>query len=126
MSFLYVGLGGACGCALRYAVSLWLGREVGKFPVETLFVNVTSSFIIGILAALALLKGGWFNNESRTLLMSGFCGGYSTLATLGLQTLVLMKMNSWWLAGLNIVANVIISMGALCAGYFLVCKFLHS
>ncbi len=52
--FLFVGMGGAVGAMLRYAISLIPYK--GKFPLLTLFINVTGALVIGIIAGLSTRK----------------------------------------------------------------------
>ena len=53
MSVLYVALGGAIGAAARYLAGLWIAAYLGAgFPWGTFFVNVTGSFLIGIVLVL--------------------------------------------------------------------------
>ena len=52
--FLFVGMGGAVGAMLRYVISLIPYK--GKFPLLTLFINVTGALVIGIIAGLSARK----------------------------------------------------------------------
>ena len=52
--YLWIGLGSALGGMLRYGLAEWVTRLVGKeFPLGTLLVNVSGSFLIGVFAAVA-------------------------------------------------------------------------
>ncbi len=118
--YLYVSLGGAAGSALRYGVDAWFGKSfTTSFPLGTLAVNVSSCFLMGIFAALAFTRGGWMGNEGRFLLMVGFCGGYSTLSALGLQSVSLFKLHQYGYAFLNMVGTPILCTLVLWAAYAL-------
>ncbi|HEY1771096.1 MAG TPA: CrcB family protein [Chthoniobacterales bacterium] len=53
LSYLYVSLGGALGSAARFWISGLIAERYGEtFPLGTLLVNVSGSFVIGIFAAL--------------------------------------------------------------------------
>jgi len=123
IAYLWVALGGALGSVGRF----WLGglmtsRFGETFPLGTLFVNVTGSFLIGIFAALTLPEGR-MDSQSRTfatqLLMTGICGGYTTFSSFSLQTLNLLRDREWLYAGSNIVLSVVLCMVAVWLGYLL-------
>jgi len=122
MSYLWVGLGGAVGSMLRY----WLGGLISAtkmgafFPLGTLVINITGSFVIGILAAMTSAEGR-FNPHWRSLvvqlLMYGLCGGYTTFSSFSLQTLNLARDGEWLYAGLNIILSVILCLAGVWLGF---------
>ena len=125
MAFLgqlaWVAVGAAAGGALRYFVSGFVGRRVGEaFPWGTLVVNVSGSFVIGILGALTASEGK-MTPQSRTfarqLLITGVCGGYTTFSSFSLQTLDLLRDRQWFYAGGNVVLSVVLCMIAVWLGY---------
>jgi len=118
--YLYVSMGGAVGSALRYGVDAWFGKTfTTSFPLGTLAVNVTSCFLMGFFAALAFTRDGWMSDEGRFLLMAGFCGGYSTLSALGLQTVSLVKVHQYGYALLNVLGTPALCTLVLWAAYCL-------
>src|SRR6185295_16185143 len=82
------------------------------FPLGTLVVNVTGCFAIGVLAAIAGPSLGriWLRPEWRDFLMIGFCGGYTTFSSFGLQTLNLVRDEEWMLAALNVAASNLLGL----------------
>ncbi len=53
MNYLIIGTGGFLGAIVRYAVGLWIGQRWGRtFPLGTLVINVSGSFLIGLLMPL--------------------------------------------------------------------------
>ena len=75
--FVFVGLGGAVGAMLRYAVSLLPYR--GTFPVLTLVTNILGALAIGLIAGAAARRQA---PEGLILfLKSGVCGGFTTFST---------------------------------------------
>lgn len=115
MSYLWVGLGGALGSMLRF----WIGGLIGsthlaeKFPLGTLVINITGSFVIGIFASMTGPEGR-FDPHWRTfavqLVMVGVCGGYTTFSSFSLQTLNLARDGQWLYAGLNVGLSVALCM----------------
>ncbi|GAB4091216.1 fluoride efflux transporter FluC [Flaviaesturariibacter terrae] len=79
--YLWVGFGGAAGSILRFALQRWL--NAGRFPIGTLGVNLAGCLLIGLL--WGLLERGQLSNDGRALLMSGFCGGFTTLSAFSLE-----------------------------------------
>lgn len=78
MTPLWVALGAAVGAPLRW----WLGQRLDRpeLPVGTLAVNVAGSFVLGLLAGLAV--GG----DVLALVGTGFCGGLTTYSSFAVQT----------------------------------------
>ena len=90
MSVLYVALGGAIGAAARYLAGLWIAAHLGAaFRWGTFFVNVTGSFLIGIV--LVLVEGGTLPAEARLFLAVGILGGYITFSSFSYETLQLLN-----------------------------------
>src|SRR4029077_15959419 len=91
ISYIWVCCGGAIGSALRFWVSGLIAHRMGEtFPLGTLVVNVSGSFVIGVLAAISIPEGRWMlSPAAREFLMIGICGGYTTFSSFSLQTLTL-------------------------------------
>ncbi|HEX3431862.1 MAG TPA: fluoride efflux transporter CrcB [Rhizomicrobium sp.] len=106
--YLLLALSGALGTLARYWLSGLVANAFGQtFPWDTIFVNVTGSFVIGFVATIIgpegrILVGG----STRQLVMIGFCGGYTTFSAFSLQTLNLMNDGEWLYAGGNVAASV--------------------
>ena len=121
LAYLWVAIGGALGSMARYGIGGLVSEKFGgTFPWGTLAVNVTGSFIIGILGALTAASGK-MTPQSRVLatqlLITGVCGGYTTFSSFSLQTLTLLRDGEWLYAGGNILLSVILCMIAVWLGY---------
>lgn len=93
-TLLIVGSGGFIGSALRYLVQIYAEKLMSStFPLGTFLVNVTGSFIIGMIYALAE-KGNLMSPEWRIFLAVGICGGFTTFSTFTMDNLMLLKDNS--------------------------------
>lgn len=89
MSVLLVATGGAIGAAARYLAGLWIVARLGAgFPWGTFFVNITGSFLIGIV--LVLVERGVFPPGARLFLAVGVLGGYTTFSSFSYETLQLL------------------------------------
>jgi len=120
-TYLWIALGGALGSVGRYWLSgLVAARTGGVFPWGTLVVNVTGSFVIGLVAALTEPGGRrYLNPAGREFFIYGLCGGYTTFSSFSLQTLELIREGDMARAGANMVGSVILCMVAVWLGYLL-------
>jgi CrcB protein len=110
--------GGAIGTVSRYAVSGLTHRYVdGTFPVGTLMVNVLGSLVIGVL------WGTWetanISSNMRTFIFIGILGGFTTFSSYSLETLNLFREGEAKMAVVNILANNILGISMVFAGFFL-------
>jgi fluoride exporter len=120
-TMLFLAAGGALGTVARYGLNGVVSSRVATFPLGTMVVNIAGCFAIGFIAAIsdpsfgrAWLKTGW-----RDFLMVGFCGGFTTFSSYGLQTLNLAGDNEWLFAGLNVIGSNIIGLVAVYLGWVL-------
>jgi CrcB protein len=115
-----VGCGAALGALLRLVVAAGIAPALG-LPVwaGTGFVNVAGCFVIGLIAVLSG-PGGRLGlaPAGRQLILSGFCGGFTTFSAMSLETLVLSGRNPA-AAGGYLAASILLSLAAAWAGYAL-------
>lgn len=86
----YVGLGGCIGSVCRYLVGLALAPISILFPVSTLLINFSGSFLIGIISELSL-QTTLLHPDLTLLLTTGICGGFTTFSTFSLETSRLLE-----------------------------------
>jgi len=116
MNFLTIGIGGFLGAITRYGVALWIGRQWGRsFPLGTFVINVSGSFLIGLLMSL-FTERLMVNPQWRLLFVVGFLGAYTTFSTFEYETGTLLRDGEWLIATLNIVLSVIVGFAALKLG----------
>ena len=108
LTYFWIMIGGALGTGARFWASGLVAERFGEvFPLGTLVVNVTGSFIIGFFAALTDPDGPFLvGPRVRQFVMIGLCGGYTTFSSFSLQTLDLAQTGDWLKAGLNIFLSV--------------------
>ena len=125
LAYLYVALGGALGSILRF----WLNNIVidktgSTFPWGILIINVTGSFLIGVLAAFTDPDGRVLAPVGfRQFMMVGICGGYTTFSSFSLETLRQLQDGDWLRAGANVVLSVVLCLVAVWLGYLLGAMF---
>ena len=125
--YTLIALGGALGSVGRFWLNGVVSNQLGPgFPWGTLLINVTGSFLIGIIAAVASPEGR-MDSQSRIFatqfLMIGVCGGYTTFSSFSLQTLNLLRDRQWLYAGGNVLLSVVLCMIAVWLGYLLGATF---
>jgi fluoride exporter len=114
--YLLVGIAGGIGTLCRYGVD-WLHFPRPLFA--TLFINLSGSFLIGWLQALSEPESRFYlGPNARLVLMTGFCGGYTTFSTFSLLSFYSMQRAIWSDAVLNIVTSHLLGLTAVFAGYF--------
>ena len=88
---LWIGLAGALGTLLRYAVGLWARDALGTtFPYGTLIVNGVGCFLIALVSQLAL-STTLISPTLRLTLTTGFMGGLTTYSSFNYETTNLLR-----------------------------------
>jgi CrcB protein len=115
----YVALGSAVGGMVRYLLGGWVQEKAGtSFPLQTLLINVSGSFLLGLIQRYAL-EGTALSPEVRTLLTIGFCGGYTTFSTFSFETARMLEDGDWRRAALYMGLSVVLSVSAAIFGVML-------
>ena len=116
MTLFFLAVGGAFGAVSRYLVQGWVQDFTGgRFPWGTFAVNITGSFMLGLVFALAMDRSV-LSPEVRVPLMVGFIGSYTTFSTLMLESWVLVEEGDVLRMLANLAGSVIIGMIAVVAG----------
>ncbi len=118
MNWALVFLGGGLGSLLRYSLGIAIyPYNKSGFPYATFLANIISCFIAGIL--FQYFNKASSNEYGKLLLITGFCGGFSTFSTLSLETLVLFEKNQTGLATAYIFLSIALGLLSVWLGVLL-------
>lgn len=113
---LFIGAGGFLGAIARYVidgrVTAWTG---GALPWGTFAVNMTGSFVLGVLFALTVERAA-LPADLRGPLLIGFLGSYTTFSTFALESWRMVEDGAWLYATVNLAGSVLIGVAAVVAG----------
>jgi CrcB protein len=112
-NFLIAGFGGFLGTLLRYAVTLLI--KPGTFPAATFLINVTGSFILGLVIGYTL-KFSPAESNLRLFLATGFCGGFTTFSTFSYENVSLLKSGHYSYFFLYVAGSLVIGIFATWLG----------
>jgi fluoride exporter len=113
----YIALGSALGGVLRYLLGGAIQRAAGPgFPVGTMIVNLSGSFLLGFLLRYATHPPS-LAPEVRAFLTVGLCGGYTTFSTFSAETVTLMQDGQWAKAMTYALGSVALALAATAAGF---------
>lgn len=117
-TLLAVGLGALLGAPARYLLDRTVSARIeSELPWGTLAINVTGSFLLGLLTGLAarhVLPG-----VGLALFGVGFCGAYTTFSTFAFETVELVEEGRFAEAAVNLFGSVGVGLGAAAAGLLL-------
>lgn len=117
---LIAGAGGFVGTCGRFLIGKWSGAMFhGSFPMGTFLVNVIGCFIIGLLFGL-LERAHVMTAGENALLITGFCGGFTTFSSFADDMWVLGNKGDWSTFVLYLAASVICGVLLVWAGRALI------
>ncbi len=115
---MFIAVGGAFGAMMRFLSQATVYELVGKtFPYGTLFVNVTGSFLMGLLSIFLVEKFN-LSAEWHLAILIGVLGSFTTFSTFSIETLVLFEQGDMFKAMTNILLSVVLCVAAVWAGAF--------
>ncbi|HFC00446.1 MAG TPA: fluoride efflux transporter CrcB [Phaeodactylibacter sp.] len=90
MNFLLVFIGGGLGSISRFGISVLLKNHGYTLPLATFFANAISCIVLGVLVGWTI-KSGQASDIQKYMLITGFCGGFSTFSTFSNETFQLFQ-----------------------------------
>lgn len=119
-TILLVGSGGFIGSVLRYLIQYYMEKSLtSTFPWGTLIANITGSFVIGMVFALAE-KGNLMSAEWRIFLAVGICGGFTTFSAFAYNNFSMINEKAWSSLFINIGGNLFLGILAVYLGVILI------
>ncbi|NTW04906.1 MAG: fluoride efflux transporter CrcB [Peptococcaceae bacterium] len=104
-NFVLVGIGGFFGAIARYLIGLFFaGINFGRFPLGTFVINITGSFLLGLIALNPFFMDK-LSEKSIIFMGVGFLGAYTTFSTLEFETLILLEKRQFYLAVFYVSAS---------------------
>jgi len=114
--FVLLLVAGSLGAGSRYVVDTLVQRVwMRTFPLGILLVNVTGSFLLGLLTGAALA----LDDSLVTVVGVGFLGAYTTFSTVSVETMLFAERGRWRLALGNVVGTLLAAVAAAGAGLLL-------
>ena len=111
-----VGAGGFLGSIARFWLGSYIGSRMGmRFPYGTVVVNISGSFLIGLIVTILAQKAHWSANWSY-MIPIGFIGAYTTFSTFELETLRSFQEGEVLFVFLNVILSVVLGFVAVWLG----------
>ncbi len=115
-AYVLVGIGGLLGANARYLVSVWAAGRFGTaFPYGTMLINVSGSFLLGLLLREVARQFG-DDPDTRLLAGTGFLGAYTTFSTFTYESVALLRQGSYGAAARNVAGNTLLSFAGAALG----------
>ncbi len=116
LKYVMVGIGGCLGSILRFWLGSYIGSKMGtRFPYGTFVINITGSFLIGLVFAL-LTARTFLSPNWRYLIPIGFIGGYTTFSSFEFETLRSIQDGQLGLGLLYVALSVVVGFVAVWGG----------
>ena len=118
MTLLLIAAGGALGALTRYYLDTAVLRLLGPTVLGIFLINITGSFLLGVLISSTEAYGGWQHN-TRLFAGIGFLGSYTTFSALTVASVQFAREGDPTQAALNIGGSVVVGLAAALLGLYL-------
>ena len=116
--FLLVGIGGALGATTRYLIDQISVSHLGSSIAGTFIVNISGSFILGLLIGFLSSHTAW-PEEIKVFLSVGFISSFTTFSTLSVATIQMFEKGDMSGAAVNLIGSIIVGLLAAVSGILL-------
>ena len=122
-SYVFVAIGGALGAMARFALNVFLQRDI-SFPWGTLSANLLGCLAMGVIAQL-VATAAWFNDagfipdQYRLLFAIGFCGSFTTLSALVMELHTMLQRSELAYSFAYLMATVLGGFACFYIGFML-------
>ena len=112
---LLIFIGGGLGSVMRYLTSFYTSKwwQIGVFPLGTFLVNFLGCFLIGAFSG-AIIKA---DSPLKFLLLTGFCGGYTTFSTFSNENWLLYQNQHYGILAVYTILSILLGFLAVFLGY---------
>ncbi len=119
-NLILVLLGGGFGSIARYLISYFFSKNnVTHFPWATFIANTVGCLIIGLLFGY-IQKNNLQNETLKLLLITGFCGGFTTFSTFSLENIQFIQNQNYNLALIYTLTSVLVGFITVIIGFKIV------
>jgi CrcB protein len=115
--FVALAFAGGLGAAARFVLDGLLQSRATSYPLGTLVINVSGSFLLGLVTGLAL--SALVPAEALSIVGSGFLGGYTTFSTASVESVRLIQARRYGVALTHSVGMLVLGVLASAAGFLL-------
>lgn len=118
-TILLIGTGGFVGSVSRYLLTKFVAiKWPMAFPLGTFAVNTLGCFLIGIIMGLSFQYT--ISTQTRLLLATGFCGGFTTFSTYSLEIFDLYQRGEAGVSLLYLFGSIILGLLSIWLGMWIV------